>query len=274
MQSNSEKMSQRALQLKKSYVVLSSMVARNVRNQYRRSVLGIVWTVLNPLLNMLVMSFVFSNIFGRDGIDMDYSVYVLSGTIAFAIMRTATNNAMHSLVNSYDLMTKTRTPYYIFPLSHVFSALVNFGFSLIALIIVMLVRYLMGADVTFSWTMFMVLIPWLPCIFMFTTGLSLILSVIYVRFRDIGHIYGVLLTLWNYLTPVFYSLKTLQLGDTAMKIMKLNPMLHYVNYFRDVINGVVPDWKTHLACFGAGVIMLLLGLLIFKLAKRSIILYI
>lgn len=266
-------MSERALRLKKSYVVLSSMVARNVRNQYRRSVLGILWTVLNPLLNMLVMAFVFSNIFGRDNIEMDYAVYVLSGTIAFTIMRAATNNAMHSLVNSYDLMTKTRTPYYIFPLSHVFSALVNFGFSLIALIIVMLIRLPTG-KVVFSWTMFMVLIPWLPCIFMFTTGLSLILSVIYVRFRDIGHIYSVLLTLWNYLTPVFYSLKSLNLDATAMKIMKLNPMLHYVNYFRDVINGVVPDWKTHLVCFGAGAIMLLIGLLIFRLARRSIILYI
>lgn len=273
MQSNNEKMSNKALLLKKNYVVLSSMVARNVRNQYRRSVLGILWTVLNPLLNMLVMAFVFMNIFGRESIDMDYPVFVLSGTIAFSVMRSATNSAMPSLVNSYDLMTKTKTPYYIFPLSYVFSALVNFGFSLIALIIVMLIRLPTG-DVVFSWTMLMILIPWLPCIFMFTTGLSLILSVLYVRFRDIGHIYGVLLTLWNYLTPVFYSLETLKLNATAMRIMKLNPMLHYVNYFREVINGILPDWKTHLACLVAGVVMLLLGLVIFKFAKRRLILYI
>lgn len=254
---------------RKNLVVLTSMVTRNIKNQYRRSVLGIFWTVLNPLLNMLVMAFIFSNLFGGSGTDMDYAVYVLSGTIAFGLMRTATVTALPSLVHNYDLMTKTRIPYSVFPLANALSSLVNFAFSLIALIFVIIVR-----QVPFTWTMFMMIFPWLPSIMMFTIGISLMLSVIYVRFRDIEHLYGVVLTLWSYLTPVFYTLETLNLSDSAMKIMKLNPMLHYVNYFRDVINGVVPSMRDHLICYGAGLVMLLIGLIIFKLLRRKAIMYI
>ena len=160
---------------------------------YRRSFLGILWTVLNPLLNMFVMAFVFSRIFGRTGIGMDYPVYVLSGNIVFGFMRTATVTAMPSLVSNYDLITKTRTPYSVFPLSNVFTALVNFGFSLIALIVVMIVR--IPAGVRFHWSGLMVFFPWLPAIFLFSAGLALLLSAVYVRFRDLKHIYNVLLTL-------------------------------------------------------------------------------
>ena len=257
---------------RKVAVILWSLVKKNTKNQYRRSFLGILWTVLNPLLNMFVMAFVFSRIFGRTGIGMDYPVYVLSGNIVFGFMRTATVTAMPSLVGNYDLITKTRTPYSVFPLSNVFTALVNFGFSLIALIIVMIVR--IPAGVRFHWSGLMVFFPWLPAIFLFSAGLALLLSAVYVRFRDLKHIYNVLLTLWMYLTPVFYSVETLNLPAKYGFIMKLNPMYHYLKYFRDAIGGVVPGWKVTLICYLVGIVVFGIGTIIFRMLKKKLVFYI
>lgn len=261
-----------ALQFKKSMVVLGSMVKRNIKNQYRRSVLGIFWTVLNPLLNMLVMWFVFDKIFGRTSSSLFYPVYILSGNIAFTFMRTATTMSLTCMVENYDLLTKTRVPYSVFPISKNLSAMVNLGFSVIALIILMLACIPQG--VKFYWTMFMMPVPWLPALFMFSLGMSFALSAIYVRFRDIHHLYSVFLTLWMYATPIFYSLDTLKLGDTARKIMMLNPMYYYVEYLRELLLGVVPSAQMHLICYGIGFVTLLLGYVIFRASRKKFILYI
>lgn len=193
--------------LKKGLVVLGAMVVKNVKNQYRRSVLGVLWTVLNPLLTMIVIAVVFSSIFGRVGIGMDYPVYVLAGNIVFGLMRSATTMALPSMVQNYDLFTKTKVPFIAFPTASVCTATVNFLFSLIALFAVMLFRIPNG--ITFRPTLLLIFFPWLPALFFFSLGLSLLLCSVYVRFRDIQHFYNVFLTLWLYMTPVFYSLETL-----------------------------------------------------------------
>lgn len=259
------------LQFKKSMVVLGSLVGKNIKNQYRRSVLGILWTVLNPLLNMLVMAFVFGNFFKND-ISMDYPVYVLSGNIVFSLMRSATTSSLTCMVNNYDLLTKTRIPYAVFPISNVLSSTVNFGFSLIALVIVMLVR--MSVGVTFHWTMILIIFAWLPAILFFSAGISFVLSVVYVRFRDIKHLYGVFLTLWMYSTPVFYSLDKMNLGKGYLTAMSFNPMLHYLQSFRDLVNGTIPSGKEFLICYGVGLGCLGLGYLIFRLSRKRLLLYI
>ncbi|MBO4554398.1 MAG: ABC transporter permease [Clostridia bacterium] len=258
------------LQFHKSIVIMWAMVKKNIKNQYRRSVLGILWTVLNPLLTMLVMAFVFSSIFGRNNINMDYPVYVLSGNIVFSLMRTATVTALPCMVNNYDLLTKTRVPYFVFPASNVVSSLVNFGFSLIALIVVMLIRLPQGVE--FHWTLLMIIV-WLPAIFFFSLGLALALCSIYVRFRDIKHLYNVFLTLWMYLTPVFYALETLH-NEKVQKVLIANPMVHYLSYFRDLIMGIVPSWQTHLIIYGVGFLSLAIGWFIFRSQRKSFIIYI
>lgn len=261
-----------ALQLRKSMVVLGSMVKKNIKNQYRRSVLGILWTVLNPLLNMLVMWFVFDKIFGRQSAGLFYPVYILSGTIVFGFMRSATQSSLTCMVQNYALFTKTRIPYFVFPLSLNVSALVNFGFSIIALIILMLACIPQG--VRFHWTMFMIAVPWLPAIFLFALGMSLILCSVYVRFRDVKHLYEVFLTLWMYATPIFYSLDSLTLGEKTRIIMQLNPMYYYVTYLRELLMGTVPDWKMHLICYGVGILFFAVGAVVFRISRKKFILYI
>lgn len=262
-----------AIATKKTLITLNSMVVKNIKNQYRRSVLGILWTVLNPLLNMIVMVLVFSKML-KFNVDIgDYPVYVLIGNIVFSLMRTATFTSLTSIVNNYDLLTKTRIKHSIFPISCNLSALVNFAFSLIALLIVMIIRRFTGSF-RFQWTTVLVLLPWLPYMLMFNIGISLFLSAIYVRFRDIKHIYTVFLTLWMYLTPLFYSVKIIH-DEKIVNLIKLNPMYHFVTFFRDVaMLGIIPDLKANAICFGWSFMTLLVGLLFFVLSKKKFVFYI
>ncbi len=248
--------------------ILRLTVKKNIKQQYRSSFLGVIWTVLNPLLNMLVMAFVFSTLFGRGDIAMDYPCYLLGGNIIFGFFRTATSSSMTCIVDSRDLMTKTRVPSSIFPLSRTVTALSNFGFSMIALLGVMLVQALRGKAVVFGASMLQGLLV-LPALFLFGLGLGYVLAVIYVKFRDIKHIYGVVLTLWMYATPLFYSVSAI--GDsTAVTVINLNPMTNFVDFFRNVfIGGIAPDWIQLLICFAWGVGMFLLGFGIFNLCKKN-----
>lgn len=258
-----------SITLRQSMVVLTSMVRKNIKTQYRRSVLGILWTVLNPLLTMLVLAFVFSRVFQRSNAFLDYPVYIMSGNVVFNFMRAATTTALVSLVQSRDLLLKTRVPAWVFPTSNVLAALVNFGFSLVALVAVMLVRLPHG--VQFHWHMLLIVVPWLPAILFFCLGMGLMLSVVYVRFRDIKHFYNVFLLLWMYGTPIFYSLDDLDLGNSLRTIMQCNPMYHYLTYFRSLLVGEVPSWQSHLICYGFGLGFLLVGVLLYAWQRKKIV---
>ncbi len=258
----------------RSWNTLLSMVNRNVRNQYRNSVLGILWTVLNPLLNMIVISCVFSLILGRNELEGIYfPVYVLSGNIVFGLLRNSTVNSLPCIVNNYDLLSKTRIVHEIFPLSNVFSATVNFFFSMIALCLVMVI-FIAKPGVGFHYSMLMTFVPFLPAFILFCLGVSFVLSTIYIRFRDIKHIYDIVLTLWMYLTPIFYSLELVEGHKTATAILKLNPMFHYVTYFRTLLTGSVPSLFAHGMIFAWGFGMFAVGFLIFHFSKKKFLLYI
>lgn len=223
--------------------LLRLLVQRNIKNQYYRSFIGVLWTVLNPLLNMVVMSFVFAAIFGRNTDGLDYPIYILSGNIIFGIMRASTSSSLSCLVSQSDMLQKTRVPIEIFPTANVFSALVTFGFSFIALLIVAGFRALPifgGPYFAFTWQIVLVIMI-LPAVTLFSLGISYFLSALYVFFRDIKHIYTVLLTLWTYLTPLFYSVESLN-SDLITKAMMFNPMYHYVEGFRELLRGDIPNF--------------------------------
>ncbi|MBQ7225100.1 MAG: ABC transporter permease [Clostridia bacterium] len=227
----------------KNVNIVKQLVLRSIKVQYRNSVIGVFWTILNPLLNMLVMYLVFSSMFQRSGgatpTDGEtYALYLLCGNIVFGMMRTATFQSLPSIVQNRGLLTKNKMSYNVFPLSYTLSAVVNFGFSFIALLGVMLfVRFFSGQAV-FSFNIFLVLVA-LPALFLFSYGLSLVLSAMYTFFRDIKHFYNVFLTLWMYLTPIFYNINMFDnagFSASFMKtVIKLNPMYYFVEYFRDVV---------------------------------------
>ncbi|MBQ7351480.1 MAG: ABC transporter permease [Clostridia bacterium] len=247
--------------------VLSEMVKRNVKNQYRNSVLGALWTLLNPLLYMIVLSFVFSNIFNRNGEIGCYPVYLLAGTIIFDLFRNSTCCGLVSIVDNNSLLTRVKIHQKIFPITSLLSNSVNFGFAFVALILVMLIL-----RQPFYWTILLSILM-IPALQMFILGISYFLAAMYVFFRDVQHIYSIFVTLWMYLTPIFYT--TNVLPDNLQAILRFNPMYHYVTFFRDVVMyGQVPKLLDWVIIFGCGIVSICIGSLVFNASKKKFILYI
>lgn len=258
------------INLKKNSYIVRAMVVKNVKEQYRNSVLGILWTVLNPLLNMVVMAIVFSNLFGRgDGI-ADYPVYILSGSIVFSLMRSITENSLGCIVYNADLIKKVKISYEVFPVSNMFSGLVNFFFSFIALLVVVIIRPNVGLSFSLLWT-----IVYIPSILLFSLGLGFVLCSLFIYFRDIKHLYSVFTTLWMYLTPVFYTVNSLNLKKGLVAtIININPMYHYVEVFRGIVlNGTV-NWWILFICYAVGIASAVIGAIFFRLTKKKFILHI
>lgn len=245
--------------------LLTELVVRDIKVRYRHSVLGLVWTVLNPLLMMVVITIVFSTLFKQN--IPNFPIYYLSGSLLFTFNSEATTNALHSIIANASLIKKVYIPKYLFPLSSVLSSMVNMFFSLIAMFIVMLVT-----RTPFYTTLLLIPIP-VFYTFLFSCGLGLLLAALTVYFRDIAHFYSVFILAWTYLTPVFYP--TSILPDTAMKLMQFNPMYHYITFMRElVLNRTFPGMKENLLCLVIGLVMLCIGLYTFYKKQDRFVLFV
>lgn len=245
--------------------LLYELVTRDIKIRYRRSVLGLLWTILNPILMMLVMTVVFSQLF-RFEIE-NYPIYFFAGNILFSFLTESTTNSLHSMIESSSLIKKVYIPKYLFPLSKVISSLVNLFFSYVAMMIVMIIT-----NVPFKFTMLLspILILYIS---MFAVGLGLILSTMMVFFRDIAHLYSVITLLWMYLTPIFYPISILK--EKTVLALTLNPMYHFITYLRNlVLYGTVPSFQDNIICFLIGVTFLSFGLFVFYKKQDKFILYI
>ena len=205
--------------------LIDQLVMRDIKTKYRRSILGLLWTVLNPLLMMTVLSIVFSYFFQRYGEVENFPVYLLCGQVIFNFFNESTSIAMGSIVHSGELIKKVYVPKYLFPISKVMSSGVNLLASMIALVIVMVVT---RSRVTP--TILLALLP-LLYVLLFSTGVSLFLSAAAVSFRDLMHLYSVLTTAWMYLTPVIYP----------MSILDDAPCLGAVHCRRQSADGLYQD---------------------------------
>ena len=209
---------------KKFRPLLYELVARDVKIKYRKSVLGVLWTLLNPLLMMLILSIVFSNLFRFDV--ENYSLYLLAGQILFNFFNESTTGAMTAILGNSALIKKVYIPKYLFVVSRIASSSINILSSFCALILVMLFT---RTELHFS--MFLVVIP-LAYLIIFSLGVGLILAAITVKFRDVMHLYTVFLTGLMYLTPIIYPIS--MLPEWVKKIVNLNPLTGILNIFRNV----------------------------------------
>jgi len=232
--------------------LLRLMIKRDFVTRYRRSVLGVVWSLLNPLLNMLVLTMVFSLLFRDMGIQ-NFPVYFLSGSIIYTFFNESTTLAMGSVTGSAGTIKKVYVPKYIFPVSRVLSSLVNLGFAFIAFLFVFVFT-----GESFIWTMLLVPIP-ITFLVIFSIGIGMLLSAMAVFFRDITHIYAVFTQLLFFMTPIMYPVEILP--PRVYHLIHLNPMFHFVTYFRDLtINGTIPGLWTNIVCIGFALAALCLGL--------------
>ena len=234
--------------------LLKELVARDIKIKYRRSVLGVLWTLLNPLFMMIVLSVVFSNLFKFD--IENFPLYLLSGQVIFNFFNDTTTSSMGAIISNGSLIKKIYVPKYLFVLSRVFSSFINLMASFTALMLVMV-----AMRVEMNWTVVFVPIPLLFLVG-FSLGIGLILAAITVKFRDIMHLYSVFTTALMYLTPVIYPMSILP--DWLSPIVKANPVTNILLMFRDVmLNGNFPNILGILIAFIETALALGVGLYVF-----------
>lgn len=205
--------------------LLFELVARDIKIKYRKSVLGVLWTLLNPLMMMIILSVVFSNIFRFDV--ENYALYLLAGQIVFSFFNEATSSAMTSVLSNGSLIKKVYIPKYLFVLSRISSSIINIMASFCAFILVMIFT-----KSELHYTMFLVVIP-IILLIVFSLGAGLFLAAVVVKFRDVIHLYSVFLTGLMYLTPVIYPISALPRG--VQIVVGLNPLTGILNMFRNVL---------------------------------------
>lgn len=251
--------------LRKYRFLLEDMVVRDIKLKYRRSVIGLLWSILNPLLMMIVITAVFQNLF-RFEIE-NFAVYYLTGWVVFNFVTEATSGAMTSILGASALIRKVYIPKYIFPMQKCIFSFVNMLFSLAALFVVMLVL-----KVEFTWNLLLIPVPLILAL-VFSIGLGMILSTVAVFFRDMIHLYGIFTMVWMYLTPIIYPEEILV--GVMQTIMKLNPLYYYVDYFRQLtLYGTLPGVQELLVMCGCSAVSLLLGVAVFKKKQDRFILFI
>lgn len=253
-------------ELKHNLFVLRSLVTKDFKRKYRRSVLGIVWSMLNPLLMMIVMSAVFSYVMRFD-IEY-YPVYLILGTITFDFMNRGTSSALTSIIDSEALIKKIRIEKMLFPLEKVTFELVNYGIAFIPAIAVMAFFQVMPS-IHALWG-----IPFLiVCLTLFSVGLGLLSSSLSVFFRDVMHLWSVLMLAWMYATPIFYPFEWLP--SWMQTVEQFNPMYHYVTLIRDFMMwDVNPGGMECLICLGMAAITFLIGFIVFRKTENKFILHI
>jgi len=244
--------------------LLLLMIKRDFVTRYRRSILGVLWSLLNPVLTMLVLTMVFSLLFHFE--IENFPVYLLSGQLMFNFFSESTSLAMGSITGGAGTIKKVYVPKYIFPLSCVVSSMVNLGFSFLAFLVVFAVT-----RAPLHWTILLVPIPMLYLL-IFSVGVGLFLSAIAVFFRDLTHIYGVFLTLLMFLSAIMYPVSILP--DRIFHLIHLNPMFHYIDYFRELaLNGNIPGLWANIICLGFALAALGVGLYVKMSQQDKYILY-
>jgi ABC-2 type transport system permease protein len=249
---------------RKYLFLLGQLVSREIKLRYQRSVLGIAWSVLNPLLMMLILNVVFSNLFRMD--IPNYLVFYLTGSLIFSFLSEATGGSLTSIIGNAGLIKKVYIPKYIFPMAKVTSAFVNFGFSLIALALVCAFTGVVPSPVL------LLALPFFLVLYVFVLGLSLIFAAYTVFFRDLVHIHAILMMIWMYITPIIYPEKILP--EQYAWILKVNPLYPYIRVFRDmVLYGNMPSAGLFAACALLAALSLAAGLVIFKRNQDKFMLY-
>lgn len=258
----------------KDIFILKQLVSKDFKIKYRRSFLGVAWSVLNPLLMMIVMAIVFTTIFaqGRNGSITPemYPLYLIVGNVTFAVMSDSTSQALSSIIQASSLLKKVKVHRFVFPVQKVLFSLVNFAFSLIAVAIVML-----WFRVVPTWHLLLLPVCLILLMF-FCMGVGLLLSAATVFFRDVMHLWSVVLTAWTYFTPIFWTTDyILKMSHILRVLMYANPMYNYLQFMREIfLFQTCPTPLEFGLCVAWAVIAMAIGYTVFHKNEHKFILYI
>ena len=244
--------------------LIKQLVSRDFKTKYKRSVLGMAWSFLNPLLTMSVQYIVFSTLFKSD--IPNYPVYLLSGIVFMNFFNEAVSMGMTSITGNASLIKKVYMPKYIYPVSRILSSLVNFALAILPLFLVML----------FTGTPFrsslLLLVFDILCLLGFVMGMGLLLTTAMTFFQDTQFLWGVASLMWMYLTPVFYPESIIP--ARLLTLYHMNPMYQYITFARIcIIDGVSPEPMAYLWCIVSSLVVLALGIITFKKNQDKFVLY-
>lgn len=237
------------------YFLLEELVKRDFKKKYKRTILGMLWSVLSPLLMLCVMSVIFGHFFGRT--TEHYIIYLFSGLVIFNYFTDATNEGMSSLMSNAGIFSKITVPKYLFLISKNVSSLINF-----VIILIIYFVFIIFDGISFSWKFILLFYPIL-CLLIMNLGIGLILSALFVFFRDIQYLYRVFTQLVMYSSAIFYSIETFP--EKVQCFFYVNPVFACIDYFRSIVlYNTIPELWLHVLLFIYSFSLLSIGLYIYK----------
>lgn len=245
--------------------LLNQLIIRNIKLKYRKSYLGVCWSLIEPLMTMIVLSFVFGKLLGRG--DKYFPIYVLSGRLMYSFFSVGTKSAMKSIRKNASIIKKVYVPKYMYPLSSCTAGFIIFLVSLIDLFLVMVV---MRMDI--SLRLLGAVLPVLV-LYLFTFGVGMLLTSVNVFFRDVEYMWDVGLMLVMYTSAIFYKLESFAESGKDV-LFRLNPLCSLIQCFRNCIYGEPMEWNWLLYALGVSILCSALGLLIFKKKQDEFVLHV
>ena len=246
--------------------LFEELVKRDFKKKYKRTVLGMLWSIISPLLTLAVIAAVFSQFFGRT--INHFVIYVFCGNLIFAYFSDATTGGMRSLMANSGIFTKVDVPKYMFLLSRNVQAFINFLLTLGVFFLFVALE----PGLSFRWSFFLLLYP-IVCLTLFNIGVGMVLSALYVFFRDIEYLYSVFTLLLMYLSAIFYSIEAFALEKQYL--FYANPVYVYIRYFRKiVIENDIPELSFHLLCAFYALVMLGIGCWMYKKYNHKFLYYV
>lgn len=251
--------------IKQYQFLIEELIARDFKKKYKRTVLGMVWSILSPLLTLLVMRLIFTQFFGRT--TPHYTTYLFCGNLVFNYFSESTREGMTSLMGNARIFTKVNVPKYLFLFSKNVQTLINFGLTLIVFFV-----FCAFDGITFGVHFLTLLYP-IVCLMLFNIGMGLILSAMFVFFRDIQYLWSVLLQLLMYLSAIFYTID--KYSPEAQNLFLLNPLYLFIRYFRKiVIEATIPSVYFHLLMAADVLIVLGIGCWMYKKYNTKFLYYV
>ena len=251
--------------LKRHQFLFEELVKRDFKKKYKRTVLGMLWSVLSPLLTLLVMRLVFTQFFGRN--TPHYTTYLFCGNLIFSFFMESTSQGMSSLMGNAGIFTKVNVPKYLFLLSKNVQCLLNFGLTLCVFVL-----FCVLDNITFTWRWVMLLYP--VCLLVcFNIGVGMILSALYVFFRDIQYLWSVFTRLLMYMSAIFYTID--RYSPAVQNVFLLNPVYLFIRYFREiVIEMTIPSVWFHLLMLADTLIAVGIGCWMYKKYNHRFLYYV
>ena len=250
---------------KHNQFLFEELVKRDFKKKYKRTILGMAWSVLSPLLLLLVMRLVFTQFFGRD--TPHYTTYLFCGNLVFSYFRESTNEGMSSLLGNAKIFSKINVPKYLFLFSKNIQTLINFGLTLCVFFVFCVIDH-----ITFTWKFIFLLYP-IVCLVLFNIGIGMVLSALFVFFRDIQYLWTVFLRLLSYLSAIFYTID--RYSQSAQYAFYLNPIYVFIRYFRKiVIDGAIPSLGFHLLAAAYALGAFVVGAYMYKKYNHEFLYYV